>query len=602
MKKILSATVAILLILALCVPALAVTLDYDKAELKKGTLHDLNAEPKYSWINKLVIRDDATSVTTCRMVPHAAYPYSRTYEEFISDIEHVMDFYEFDTENVEDSYMQIVDLLYYTAVALNMTDDTETMYAYLQKQGIRIPVNMTAEDKIEAAVVYAAMKYKLTYALFGKNTEFTKGRTIEGAVVDILATATSAKLPSGIDSVQGLALNCCKAYAESFDDLPLSDNPSEEELFYAIKLISSAKKGYDVPVVNYEEATDIQKQYVDCTYYATVLGTVYEIEVNPLELAKVAAEQDVLSVARLVLETMLDDGNISYKKNAPVENLFSKACENGYFEMDEEFFSDVYNYDVYVDNTCEKLWVTPFALAKQIGGEDKYLEIKLGDIAVNPSSTTAVPLDTKADKENLVITSAYDDEMGNSDMTIYVLNIIKQEPNKTTSDNSLVAEIEDMLADVVPQENEKAQEIVSEVVSAADSVVDGAENAATAPFTTTNPAEEETKQTIERTTYDVSATVEGGTTLSGLDYFAELVGETYADKSLTSQYNEAEEATTSNSNSFITNAVETVKESPEIVVAPTSVVAAGALAGYLFTKRKKSDATDESSDDNNIED
>ncbi len=39
--------------------------------------------------------------------------------------------------------------------------------------------------------------------------------------------------------------------------------------------------------------------------------------------------------------------------------------------------------------------------------------------------------------------------------------------------------------------------------------------------------------------------------------------------------------------SFVQKTVQTIKENPEVAVAPTGIIALGGLAGYIYTKRKK---------------
>ena len=587
-KRIFAAVCAIMLIFALCISSFAVTLDYQGKEIKVGSLHNLNANVKYSWLNKLVLRDSATSVTTARLVPYADYPYSRTFEEFTADVADVMEMYSFDTNDVEDTYNEVIDLIYYTAVALGMTTDAETMLSTIQKEGIRVPVNMTAQEKVSAAVVYAAMKYDLTYALFERKTTFTKGRSIDGAIVDILASAMDSTLPSGIEKLEDLALYSCKVYAEDYDDLPMSDSPSKEEIYYLMELLASNKAGYDVPVLEYGDTTEIQRAYVDCTYYATVLDTVYDVHIDPLKLAVAAQKNDVTEIQRLILETMLDEKNVSYDEGEAVENLFTIACENGCFAMDEDFYSDVFNYDLYVDRTCEKLWVTPFGLANQLGGDNRFLTIKVGSKELNADQTSYFPLDPSKENENMTVTVNYEDEDGNSDMSVYVFRIIKQDPNETTAKNSVVAEIEDMLADVVPEGNEKAQTVVGEVISAADQVVSEGEDLLTVPEKKQEDSSENTDETHEATTYDVTETVPQQTTVSDFEYFKKLVEETYGDENeLTGTYSRAEEAKKESKN-VLSSVAEIVKDKPEVVVAPTSVIALGALAGYIFTRKKNS--------------
>ena len=44
---------------------------------------------------------------------------------------------------------------------------------------------------------------------------------------------------------------------------------------------------------------------------------------------------------------------------------------------------------------------------------------------------------------------------------------------------------------------------------------------------------------------------------------------------------------TTENRSFVQKTVETIKENPEVAAAPTGIIALGGLAGYIWTKRKK---------------
>ena len=80
------------------------------------------------------------------------------------------------------------------------------------------------------------------------------------------------------------------------------------------------------------------------------------------------------------------------------------------------------------------------------------------------------------------------------------------------------------------------------------------------------------------------------TTAGGLAYLEELFGETYADSELTAVSKETE---TTKQEGIVSRVAESVKENPEIVFAPTSVITVGGLLGYFLTKRKRADYIDE---------
>ena len=71
---------AVLLLVMSVVPltASAITIDTENGKLRPGKLQFFTEEYSLAWLNKLVIRDDATAIKEARIVPKAEYPYSKT--------------------------------------------------------------------------------------------------------------------------------------------------------------------------------------------------------------------------------------------------------------------------------------------------------------------------------------------------------------------------------------------------------------------------------------------------------------------------------------------------------------------------------------------
>ena len=98
------------------------------------------------------------------------------------------------------------------------------------------------------------------------------------------------------------------------------------------------------------------------------------------------------------------------------------------------------------------------------------------------------------------------------------------------------------------------------------------------------------------TTYATESTTSGGYDSSpkkssdGVDfgYLAELMSETYKNaEQASSAIEKFASQQKQQSVSFVQKTVQTIKENPEVAVAPTGIIALGGLGGYIWTKRKK---------------
>ena len=172
------------------------------------------------------------------------------------------------------------------------------------------------------------------------------------------------------------------------------------------------------------------------------------------------------------------------------------------------------------------------------------------------------------------------------DAAVYEFNIVKNaalngERNPETQ-NDMVAEVEQYVNNIIPIESDKASAVVDGVFQSIDSAVQ-------------NNGSTSTDEGILTTYGDVAQST---TTSSGSSY-TEGFDFNYLDDLLNGMYETDEngnivttttfdyEQYTTEKQNIIEKTVETVKEKPEIVVAPTGLIAVGAFAGYLMTKKHR---------------
>ena len=591
MKKLLILTLTLLMLMSLCIcPASALSDNstlVSAMKINPGNVRWDELTYNYAWLDNMIIRDDAMAATQAHIIPKPTdYPYSTTYEKFIQESGDYTQLITIDKESVTSAYDEVINVMYYLVVAMGMTDDNDVMTRYLTEQGIRLPANATADEMAEIAVVYAAIKYDAVYALYGKRVDFPAGTTLDGAIVTIMSALTGTMVPSGVDNLSGYAVFCTKTYVTAFEGLPISTNPSEDEIFYWAKVVAAGSSGdYQVPVEVYSETTSAQKEYVDYAYYASVLSDIYDVKINPIKLVVAVQSGDQLAVQKLILNTMLDEKKVSYSKDMSCKELFDLACENGCFNLEEEFYTDVLNYDIEVAQECEKIWFTPFPLSGLLeGGDDDYLTITLQGNVVAASSTTGVALNPSLNREKVTLAVKYD-APDRQNTAVYEFNIIKNaalngERNPETQ-NDMVAELEQYVNSIVPVENATASTIINGVFQKVDdslATTQGSAQVGEGILTTYNAA---------TTDAYVAGTTGEGFNFDYLDELLEGVYETDAFGNIVTTQGLDFEQTTTEKQSIIDKTVETVKENPEVVVAPTGLIAVGALAGYLMTKKHR---------------
>lgn len=597
MKKALTLVLALTMILALAVCPVSAAYSsvsslipqLDPGETRRET------EYSYAWLDQLIIRDDATAAVATTVVPRPTdYPYSHTYEEYIEEVNQYAALKSLDENTVASSYEEIMSLVYYSVVALGMTDEYDVMEEYLRDYGITIPDEPAGQDKINVAVVYAALKYDAVYALYGKKVSIPVGVSLDSASVIIFSSLAGIMLPSGVDSFPGLAVHTVKNYVSKFDDLPVSKNPSAAEVFHWAKVIvaSSADSNeddigdYEVSKMAYDMVHPDDKLYVDNAYFATILNTAYDVTLDADALGAAVESGNETAVQKLILETMLSEKNVRTSSSMNTKELFELACENGCFNLEDEFYSDVFNYDITIAQDREKIWFTPFSVADQLeDGNVKATTMTLNGVAAGHNKTTGLDLDPAKENETVVLTVDYNDGIRAQSAT-YTFNIIKDKALngvKVQSDKDLVAQVESVAGAVNPSGNDKVNEII-------DGVVDYAQNELP-EFSTTPDGD-----VLTTFGYGEGQNVPGDGT-SNTDgyefgYLQDLLNGKYATDAdgniLTTKGASFVGVEDENEgDSFVQKATTVVKENPEIVAAPTSIIALGALAGYLMTRKHR---------------
>lgn len=619
MKKLVALTVALIMLLIYIVPvgaAIDIESLYpyiegaEEIEVQPGNPRADKPEYKFSWLDNVIIRYDPSAVTSAFVTPKPSdYPYSETFEQFVREVDNYSLLFELDEYTVGNAYEEITNALFYTFAAMGFTDAQEDMREYLLEAGISLPVNETAGDKAKVAVAYAALKYNAVYVLYEKEVTLPVGISLDEATVVILSAIMGTTLPSGVDTLTGLAVLVMENYVTQFEQLPISDNPDASEIFHWTKVITAAQNEYQVPLGAYEETTTAQKEYVDYAYYASIINTLYDLNVDPIMLVSALQSEEENSLQKFILKSMLDGKKVPYDEKVTCEELFDLACENGFFDLEQEFYTDIFFYELKVPTTCEKVWFTPFTLAGQLQGSDpQYVKIFLNGAEMAVNATESTPLDVKKAEETVELRVVYDDGLGNNSETVYTYNIIKDKSLDSDTpgieEGDIVGEVQQFVDTIVPNENTSASEKVDEIFDAiGDGISQISPEGNTDILTTFGVDSSSVSELLEgydvTTQEEVTAQQQSTTDESSRfdsEMLEELVGDVYstdaAGNIITTTIVSAEIEETSEE-SIVEKVSETVKESPEIVAVPSSLIAAFSVAGYLMTRKHQDRKDDE---------
>lgn len=599
--------VALLMLIISVTPAFALDIQsvypyISDIEVQPGNPRADKPEYKFSMLDNVIIRYDANAVTSAPVTPVSSeYPYDETYESFFEEVKAYSKLFELNEFVVAEAYEELTNTLFYTFTAMGFTDTQEDMRAYLIENGISLPLNETAGDKAKVAIVYAALKYDAVYVLYEKEAALPKGISLDEATVVILSALTGTMLPSGIDTLTGLAFLVTKNYVTGFEQLPVSANPGASEVFHWAKVITAAQNDYQVPLETYDKTTTAQREYVDYAYHASILNTLYDINVDPIRLVMVLQSDEEDALARFILITMLEEKKVAYSENATVRELFDLACKNGWFALEQEFYTDIYAYELKVPSDSEKVWFTPFSLAGQLQGSDvQYVKVFLNGTEMSPNSTVSTPLDVKKDRETVELRVVYDDKISYQSETVYTYNVIKDatlnQEGTGFEEGDIVGGVQQFVDNIVPDENLAASQKVDGVFEAIDSVVSGvAPEVNTDVLTTYGVTKYSAGELLEE--YDITeeSATDGNAPTSETkrfdsDYLGELIGEVYATDAKGNIINYGPVSSLDDADGpdgVIEKVAETVKESPEIVAVPSSLLAAFSVAGYLMNRKHR---------------
>ena len=357
------------------------------------------SENNVSWIRKLVIKEDMLSpegiATEAVLHPVTDYPYTTDAPHFKAEVEECTKTYTLDEDSQRAAYLYLIKQVGALSLISEPTVSDQTKADWLRSQGIVITEEeeQDPEKVLMISALYAMMRNDLYYVYTGEHLTIPKGTSLEQAIVIYLASLSGqgSMLASFIYKFFGHSsfgnledymyyTSLMALYTNGYVNATEIPQLSRNEVYRRVAIMTI--RGYGL-AIDSEKATHEELQQ---KYLTAMLGTHYKVSLDPESLAKASNNQ---SIAYYILQRMAyEDAKLTISQTKySFENCFKTVLQKtDRFDLKKEFYSDVYEYNVYLESNRSNISVNPTPLTAAsvvtingkpvIGGEYAKVEIK----------------------------------------------------------------------------------------------------------------------------------------------------------------------------------------------------------------------------------
>ncbi len=420
LKRKIGVLISVLLIVCICVGSFPVF---------AGTANN-ESEENPAWLSDIYVRESAYDFVKNEMVPRANGVYSRTLGGFRKEVSELKKLCKLSIDDLVNAYTLILEEAYKIMEASGVFEDYDTMKNYLETEcKIVFPGDGSSVNKTYVAIAYACLKYDMLYIITGNHFTVPEGTTINRTVVLIVAFLLGEQnVSEDIKSLEDFAVYSLKKSLIAAG-YPVSDDADPEEILMLYKIMMAEKQGYKIENHDVSSYTQKEIEYLNGAYAASLIKSSYGVSPSPEDayIAAYGPSEDLMPM--LILSLMIESKGESTASDNSLEDLFKHACRLGFFDLDNEFYSDIYEYDVYLQYDCEFVWITPFAYAMELGTDKvQYVKITINGTTVNNLDSYQCPITGDVTKATIKVSYNDGSLSGNATYTIYLHNGTKPFP------------------------------------------------------------------------------------------------------------------------------------------------------------------------------
>ncbi len=325
-----------------------------------------------SWLRKLVIKEDVLSseglIAEAELIPITDYPYTTDASHFKAEVEECIKTYTLDEESQRAAYLYLIQQIGALTLISEPTTSDATKADWLRQNGVLITEEEENDpDKILLiSALYAMMRNDLHYVYTGEHFEMPADTPLEEAVVVYIAALSGndnsllsfiykyfgkTSLGNLEDYIYYTALFAL--WEEGLVAVHEIPTISRSEVFRRLAILSIKTYGL---AIDSENATseEIQQKYL-----TAMLGTHYKVKLDPQSLIASNTSQ---GIPYYILQRMASEDaglTLSHTKYTYEKCFEQVLTKTDRFDLDKEFFSDVYEYDVFLKNNRSSIYINP---------------------------------------------------------------------------------------------------------------------------------------------------------------------------------------------------------------------------------------------------
>ena len=429
-SKLLSSVIAVIIALAVVCPS---AFAREFAPTIDATNIGVNTQYKYeendpSWLRQLTIKEDMLSssglINEEILHPVTSYPYTSDPAHFKSQVEEYIEIYTLDEDSQRAAYLYLLQQVGALGIIADPETGEDEKLEWLRNQGIII----TKEDEkdpekmLMATALYALMKNDIYYVYTGKTLNVPEGTPLEEAIVMYLMALSgdgselsgfvlkffgSASIGNLDDYIYYTSLMAL--YTQGYISPIEIPTTSRNEVYRRVAIMTIRTAGI---AIDSETATTEEIQH---KYLAAMLGTQYSVTIDPDAFKKALNKG---TAPYYILQRMAyEDSKVTISATKySYEECFKLVLQKTHrFDLEDEFYSDIYEYDIYLDNIRKNISVNTNPINKT------GTTVSINGVDVTTGSYAVVELAGKA-KETITII-CQNTQNKKTNRTVYKVNV-----------------------------------------------------------------------------------------------------------------------------------------------------------------------------------
>ncbi len=317
-----------------------------------------SADP--AWLTDLVIKEDLNDLSAtlgrCTLIAQADYPYTETAASFRSEVEQFCELYSLKESTMKASSVYFIELLgANSSVFAAQATDTQVR-TYLENEGVVYPESPSTDVNLLAKALYTAM---VAGTFKDLDANAYAGMQLEKALTAFVVRMSGFSEKDLADWIPGGTLASLEDYTLAVSRMTLWSSGYEvtaetpaDEVYKLMAVMTIRNLGISVdPSVSFEELKGI--------YTAALLGKKYDITLDPDRLTEAQKNNEA---AFYVLKLIGQKQGLTVRaENGSFEDAFLfVASHTDLFDIEEdEFYADIYRYDIYLTAPRSSLWIYP---------------------------------------------------------------------------------------------------------------------------------------------------------------------------------------------------------------------------------------------------